>query len=69
MLAYLKGFKCALKGIRPPSSGGLASELFSSDVSLWNQCKYIALSIFSCRVLINSHKMLNITKISNETRN
>ena len=45
------------------------SELFSSDVLLWNQYKYIAFNIFTCRILIISFKMLIITGISNETRN
>ena len=45
------------------------SELFSSNVSLWNQYKYIAFNIFSCRILIISYKVLIITGISNETRN
>ena len=27
------------------------SELFFSDISLWNQYKYFAFSIFSCRIL------------------
>ena len=34
----------------------LFSELFFSDVSLWNQYKYIAFNIFSCRILIISCK-------------
>ena len=37
--------------------------------SLWNQYKYIAFNIFSCRILIISYKMLTIIQISNETRN
>ena len=45
------------------------SELFSANVSLWNQYKYIAFKIFSCRILIVSHKMLIITGISNEKKN
>ena len=45
------------------------SELFSSDVSLWNQCKYIAFNIFSSRILIILHKMLIITWISNGKAN
>ena len=42
------------------------SELVSANVSLWNQCKYIAFNIFSCRILIFSYKMLIITETSNE---
>ena len=45
------------------------SELFSSDVSLWKQCKYIAFNIFSFTILIVSCKMLMITGISNENTN
>ena len=45
------------------------SELFSANVSLWNQYKYIAFNIFSCRILIISYKMLIITRISNEETN
>ena len=41
------------------------SELFSSDVSLRGQYKYIAFIIFLCRILIISHKMLIITGVSN----
>ena len=35
------------------------SELFSANVSVWNQYKYIAFNIFSCRILIISFKMLH----------
>ena len=42
------------------------SELFSPNESLWNQYKYIAFNIFSCRILIILYKMLVITAISNE---
>ena len=45
------------------------SELCFSDVSLWNQYKYIAFIIFSSRIFIISYKMLNITGISNEKTN
>ena len=45
------------------------SELFSANVSLWNQYKYIVFNIFSCRILIVSCKMLIITGISNEKAN
>ena len=45
------------------------SELFFSDVSLWNQSKYIAFSIFSCRILIIFCKILIITVVSNEKPN
>ena len=45
------------------------SELFSANVSSWNQYKYIAFNIFSCRILIASYKMLIIKEISNKTTN
>ena len=45
------------------------SELTFSDVWLWNQYKYIAFNIFSCRTLIISYKMLIITGISSEKTN
>ena len=45
------------------------SELFAANVSLWNQNKYIAFNIFSCRISIISYKMLIITGISNEKTN
>ena len=45
------------------------SELFSANASLWNQYKYIAFNIFSCRILIISYKILIITGISNEKTN
>ena len=45
------------------------SELFSANVSLWNQNKYIAFNIFSCRIWTISYKMLIITVISNEKTN
>ena len=45
------------------------SELFSSNVSLWNQSKYIAFSIFSCRILTILYKTLIITGISTEKTN
>ena len=44
-------------------------ELFSTNVSLWNQCKHIAFNIFSYRILIISYKTLIITGISNEKTN
>ena len=37
--------------------------------SLWNQYKFIAFNIFSCKILIISIKILIITVISNETTN
>ena len=40
-----------------------------SDVLLWNQYKYIAFNILSCRILIILYKVLIITWISNGTRN
>ena len=45
------------------------SELFSVNVSLWNQYKYVAFNIFSCRIVFISYKMLIITGISNEKTN
>ena len=45
------------------------NELFYTDVSLWNQYKYIAFDIFSRRIVIISSKILIITWISNEKRN
>ena len=44
----------------------LFSELFSANVSLWNQYKHIVFNIFSCRTLIISYRMLIITGKSNE---
>ena len=40
-----------------------------TSVSLWDQYKYIAFNIFSCRILIISYKMFIITGISNEKTN
>ena len=45
------------------------SELFSANLSLWNQFEYIAFNIFSCRILINLYKMLMVLRISNEKTN
>ena len=45
------------------------SDLFSANVSLWNQYKYIAFNIFSGRILIILYKILIITGISNEKTN
>ena len=45
------------------------SELFSANVSLWNQYKYIAFNILSCRILVISYKMLTITGMYNEKTN
>ena len=42
------------------------SELFCANLWLWNQCKYIASNIFSCRGFIISCKILIITGVSNE---
>ena len=42
------------------------SELFSANVSLWNQYQYIAFNIFSCRIVIILYKILIITGTSNE---
>ena len=40
------------------------SEVFSANLSLWNQCKYIAFNIFSCRILTVSYKILIITGLN-----
>ena len=45
------------------------SELFSANVSLWNQYKYIAFNIFTCRILIILYKILIIAGISSEKIN
>ena len=45
------------------------SELFSANVSLWNQHKYIAFNIFTCRILIILYKILIIIGISDEKTN
>ena len=42
------------------------SELFTANISLWNQYKYIAFNIFPCRILVISYNMLITTRISNE---
>ena len=42
------------------------SELFSANVSLWNEYQYITFNIFSCRIVIILYKILIITGISNE---
>ena len=42
------------------------NEHLVTDVSLWNQYKYIAFDIFSYIILIISYKILIITGISNE---
>ena len=44
-------------------------ELFVSDVSLWNQYKFIAFNIFSCIIFIIYCIILIITVISNEKTN
>ena len=45
--------------------------LFSSDLTLWSQYKYIAFNILSCRILIISisYKMLIIRRIYNKRTN
>ena len=66
---YLTGY---MTNLYPFIQGSLErpfSELFSSDVSLWKQYKYIAFNIFSFTILIVSYKMLMITGISNENTN
>ena len=45
------------------------NELFSPNESLWNQYKYIAFNVFSCRILIILYEMLVTTAISNEKTN
>ena len=37
----------------------LFRELFSANVSLWNQYKYVAFNIFSRRILIISYEISN----------
>ena len=44
-------------------------ELFSANVLLWSQYKYIAFNIFSSIILIILYKVLIITGISNEKAN
>ena len=66
---YLTG---DVKNLYPFIQGSLEwpfNELFSANVSLWNQYKYIAFNIFTCRILIILYKMLIITGISNEKTN
>ena len=61
-----------MKNLYPFIQGSLEwpfNELFSANVSLWNQYKYIAFNIFTCRILIILYKMLIITGISNEKTN
>ena len=55
-----------MTNLYPFIQGWSFSELFSSDVSLWNQYKYIAFNIFSFRILIISYEILVITGISKE---
>ena len=60
------------RNLYPFTQGSLEwplGELFSSDLPLWNQCKYIAFNNFSCRILIISHKMLIVTETTNEKTN
>ena len=40
----------------------LFRELFSANVSLWNQYKYVAFNIFSRRILIISYEISNENK-------
>ena len=42
------------------------NELFSANASLWNEYKYIAFNMVSCRIVIILYKMLIIRGISNE---
>ena len=72
---FLKGnfiFLILLVNLYPFLQGSLEwpfSELFFAYASLWNQYKYIAFNIFSCRILIILYKMLIITWISDEKTN
>ena len=43
--------------------------MFSANVSLWSQYKYIAFNISSCKIGIISYRKLIITGISNEKGN
>ena len=61
-----------MTNVHPFNQGSLEwpfSELFSANVSLWNQNKYIIFNIFSCGISTISYKMLIITGISNEKTN
>ena len=50
-----------MTSLSPFIQGSLTiGELFTSDVTLWNQYKYFAFKIFSCRIVIISYKMLII---------
>ena len=66
---YLKG---DIMKLYPFIQGSLEwpfSELFSANVSLWNQYKYITFNAFSCGILNISYKILIITVIFNEKTN
>ena len=66
---YLTG---DMTNLYPFSQGWLElpfSELFSANISLWNEYKYITFNIFSCGIFIILYKILIITGISNEKTN
>ena len=61
-----------MTNIYPFNQGSLEwpfRKLFSANVSLWNQYRYIAFNIFSFRIVIISYKMLFIKGVSNEKTN
>ena len=66
---YLTGDMTNLYPFIQDSMNRQFRELLSANTLLWNQYKYIAFNIFSCRVLIISYKMLIIKGISNEKTN
>ena len=65
---FLTGDMANLYSFSQGSLEWLCIELFFSDLSLWNQYKYIPFDSFSCRILIIFNKKSIITGISNEAR-
>ena len=63
---YLTGDTTSLYPFIRGSLEWWLSELFSANLSSWNQYKYVAFNIFACRILIVLYKMLIITRIYNE---
>ena len=63
---YLTGDKTSLYPFIQGSLEWRFSELFSANLSSWNQYKYVAFNIFACRIFIVLYKMLIITGIYNE---
>ena len=66
---YLAGDMTKLHSVIQGSLKWPFREICFSDVSLWNQYKYILFNISSCRILIILYKALIIVWISNGTRN